>query len=34
MECVSSGIERPSEDGLKIITASFEKSGLQVKIGG
>ena len=34
MECVSSGIERPSKDGLKIIAASFEKSGLQVKIGG
>ena len=34
MDCISSQIECPSKEHLKIIAARLEKSGLQVKIGG
>jgi pyruvate formate lyase activating enzyme len=34
MDCISSEIECPSKEQLKIIAARMEKSGLQVKIGG
>ena len=34
MDCISSEIECPSKEHLKIIAARLEKSGLQVKIGG
>ena len=34
MACLTSDIERPGEEHLKIIAARLEKSGLQVKIGG
>jgi pyruvate formate lyase activating enzyme len=34
MECISSNIESPSDEQLKIIAGKLEKYGLQVKIGG
>jgi pyruvate formate lyase activating enzyme len=34
MECLSSEIESPSEEHLKIIAGNLEKYGLQVKVGG
>ena len=34
MECLSSDIENPGEEHLKIIAGNLEKSGLPVKIGG
>jgi pyruvate formate lyase activating enzyme len=34
MECLSSDIESPSDEHMKIIAGRLERSGLQVKIGG